>query len=407
MVRPRFEVADVVRAHGEEFLRRFPTTSAERRVLAHIAACRTSALGGHVDRCDACQRERVSYNSCRDRHCPKCQGTERARWIERRLQQILPVPYFHVVFTLPAELNPLVRRNKRLLFGMLFRVAASTLTTIAADERRLGAQLGFTVVLHSWGQQMLFHPHVHCVVTGGGLSTDGGAWITARERYLLPVRVLAKLFRGRFLDLLHRAWCAGDLRFGGSTAALAMAKAWASLKDKLYRKDWVVHAKPPFGGARHVFRYLGGYTHRVAISNHRIVEFRDGQVSFKWKDYADGGQRKTMTLDALEFLRRFLLHVLPRGFVRVRHYGLHASGHGQDRLERARELLAPGDRARSASAGGSSAKSWIDWLREWTGVDALRCSYCGAGRLTTIQVLPSPRWRSAPRVPARGPPCLC
>ena len=407
MVRPRFEVADVVRVHGEEYIRRFRTTAAERRVLAHIAACRTSALGGHVDRCDVCREERVSYNSCRDRHCPKCQGTARARWIERRLQQILPVPHFHVVFTLPAELNPLMLRNKRLLFGILFSAASSTLTTIAADERRLGAQLGFSVVLHSWGQRLLFHPHVHCVVTGGGLSKDGTRWVAAGERYLLPVQVLAKLFRGRFLAALHRAWSAGELRFGGSTAALAVPQAWAALKDRLYRQKWVVYAKRPFGGSHQVFRYLGRYTHRVAISNHRLVDFRDGQVSFTWKDYVAGGRQQTMTLDALQFLRRFLLHVLPRGFVRIRHYGLHATSNVQGRLERARELIDPGSRARTSDANATPAKSWMDWLREWTGEDVRKCSHCPAGRMTRVRLVPLPRWRSWAWTSVRAPPCAC
>jgi hypothetical protein len=340
--RPRFEVADVVREHADDYRRAHHPSAAQEAVLKHIAECRTVALGGHVEECDSCGHQRIAYNSCRDRHCPKCQNTARAEWITERLERLLPIPYFHVVFTIPDELNPLALRNKKAIFNILFTSASQTLQTIARDEKHLGAQVGFTMDLHTWGQNLLFHPHVHCVVTGGGLSSDGTHWIAGREKYLLPVKVLAKLFRGKFLAALDRAYQDGELDLAGSTAALADPEAWRRFKNGLYKKDWVVYAKPPFGGAKQVFNHLGRYTHRIAISNHRIVNFADGKVTFSWKDCADGCQKKLMTLDAVEFLRRFLLHVLPHGFVRIRHYGLCASSNVNTKLVAARRLLEPG-----------------------------------------------------------------
>ena len=404
-VRPRFEVADVVRAHGEEFGRTHFVTTAQAKVLRHITACRTAALGGHVDACDACGHERISYNSCRDRHCPKCQGTERARWLERRLEHLLPVPYFHVVFTLPEDLNALVLGNKSVLYKILFRAAAHTLQQIARDERHLGAELGFTVVLHTWGQNLLFHPHVHCVVTGGGLSTDGTRWVAGRGCFLLPVKVLGRLFRGKFLAALHRAWRMGELRFGGSTSGLDDASIWQLFKNRLYSKDWVVYAKRPFGGPEHVYRYLGRYTHRIAISNHRIVAFANGKVSFSLRDYADGGKRKVMTVDAMEFLRRFLLHVLPKGFVRIRHYGLNAACNVADKLQVARTLLEP----RCAPCAENEPtpcqdQPWAKSFHDQTGVDVMACPQCKTGRLIRREVVSPQQLYGTVWSAARSPP---
>jgi hypothetical protein len=391
--RPRFEVADVVRAHADDYRRAHPVSAAQGAVLTHIAQCRTAALGGHLEACDACGHQRVSYNSCRDRHCPKCQNTARAAWITQRLERLLPTPYFHIVFTLPDELNPLARRNPKTVFNLLFAAASQTLLAIARDDQHLGAQIGFTMVLHTWGQNLLFHPHVHCVVTGGGLSPDGTRWIAGREKYLLPVKVLGKLFRGKFLAALDQVHRDGDLALAGSTANLAHPGAWHQFKDGLYRKPWVVFAKPPFGGPEHVFHYLGRYTHRIAISNHRIVEIADGKVTFSWKDYADGGRRKRMTLDAGEFLRRFLLHVLPSGFVRIRHYGLCASSNVNTKLVTARGLLArspPPESPRPpalTSTATPAATPWWERFFAQTGIDVMACPSCMTGRMQRLRPL--------------------
>jgi hypothetical protein len=339
LLQPRLEVADVLRAHGDHYRARHPVSSEQATVLRRLAACRTAALGGHVDACDGCGFVRVSYNSCRDRHCPKCQASRQAEWLEQRLSRLLPVEYFHVVFTLPEQLQPLALKNRRLIYRLLFRAASETLLTIAADPRRLGAQIGFTAILHTWGQNLLFHPHLHCVVTGGGLSADGQRWVSTRPGYLLPVRALGRLFRGKFLAGLKTAYDRHELELSGSVAALAAPPAFGQLMGRLYRQNWVVYAKPPFGGAEQVYRYLSRYTHRVAISNGRLMALEADRVRFRYKDYADGCRSKQMSLAAEEFIRRFLLHVLPKGFVRIRHYGLLASRNVTPRLAVCRQLL--------------------------------------------------------------------
>lgn len=400
--RPRFEVADVVLAYGEDYRRAHAPSAAQRCVLRNIAACRTAALGGHVDTCGSgCGFTRISYNSCRDRHCPKCQGPRRAEWLAQRLERLLPVPYFHVVFTIPDTLNPLALRNKAVVYRILFDAAAATLLELTRDPKRLGADIGVTALLHTWGQNLLLHPHVHCVVTGGGLSTDGARWVPGRERYLLPVRVLGKLFRGKFLARLERAYRDGDLHLAGSTAELADPVAWVALRDRLYRKAWIVYAKPPFGGAEQVFRYLGRYTHRVAISNHRIVHVGDGKVTFTLKDYSDDARTRTMTLDAVEFLRRFLLHVLPKGFVRIRHYGLHASRNVNTKLAAARKHLGVPEPANNDAT--SEPTAWWERFLENTGIDVMACPCCG-GRLVR-HTYPQGAMPSLPTVVrARAPP---
>jgi hypothetical protein len=333
------EVADVLRVHGAEYALRRPISPEQAAVIRHLTSCRTAALGGHLDDCPGCGFNRVSYNSCRDRHCPKCQATKQAQWLETRLERLLPCPHFHAVFTMPEQLNPLALRNKRLIYDILFKAAADTLLRVASDPNRLGAQIGFTAVLHTWGQNLLFHPHLHCVVTGGGLSHNAERWVPTRQDYLFPVRVLSRLFRGKFLSELQKANAEGRLAFKGSTAHLAHPAQFAGLKRELYRQEWVVYAKPPFAGAEHVYRYLARYTHRVAISNSRLLHMRDGRVSFLYKDYSDDCRQKVMELDAQEFIRRFLLHVLPKCFVRIRHYGLLASRNVSTRLRSARRLL--------------------------------------------------------------------
>lgn len=337
--RPRLEVADILRTHGAEYRARHRVSPEQSCVMRHLAACRTAVLGGHRDACGQCGFTRISYNSCRDRHCPKCQSAHRAAWLDARLERLLPVEYFHVVFTLPEQLQPLALKNRRVVYDLLFRAASQTLLQLAADPKRLGAQIGFTAVLHTWGQNLRFHPHLHCVVTGGGLSPDGSQWITARQGYFLPVKVLSKLFRGKFLAGLKEAYHAGKLELTGSVAELTDPRRFRGLLDGLYRQAWVVYAKSPFGGAEQVYRYLGRYTHRVAISNGRLIALEAGQVRFRYKDYADGSTWKIMQLSAEEFLRRFLLHVLPKRFVRIRHYGLLAGRNVPTRLARCRELL--------------------------------------------------------------------
>jgi hypothetical protein len=338
--RPRYEVADVVRAYGAEFLRIHPASPVQRQVLRAIARCRTARLGGHVEGCDACGHKRIAYNSCRNRHCPKCQGAARAKWMAAERATLLPVDYFHVVFTLPHILNALMRVNPRELYALLFRVAAATLLTFARDPKHLGGEPAITMVLHTWGQNLTEHVHVHCVVSGGGLSADCSRWIaTRRHGFLFPVLALSKVFRGKYLAALARIRTRDQLRFAGQCAGLAEPEAWQSLLTTLHQTQWVVYAKPPFGGPERVLKYLSRYTHRVAISNRRLLFIGDGIARFVWKDYADHNVQKEMTLPATEFLRRFLLHVVPRGFMRIRHHGLLANRHRAQKLARCREFL--------------------------------------------------------------------
>jgi hypothetical protein len=321
--RPVLEVADILRAHGLAYCATHPVSPQQAAVMRHLVQCRTAALGGHVEACDQCGYRRVSYNSCRDRHCPKCQSAQREQWLQARLQRILPVQHFHVVFTLPEELHPLVLRNPAALYDLLFRAAASTLLRLGDDPCRLGAQVGFSAILHTWGQNLLFHPHLHCVVTAGGLADDAQRWVPARPNHLFPVNVMSRLFRGKFLAGLQQLYQAGRLGFHGSTAALADPSAFAALRDRLYRREWIVYAKPPFGSVEQVYRYLGRYSHRVAIANSRLLGMENDRVRFRYKDYRDGDRWKVMQVSAEEFTRRFLLHVLPKRFVRTRLFPQH------------------------------------------------------------------------------------
>jgi hypothetical protein len=373
---PRLEVADILRAHGDAYRARRPVSPEQATVVRRLSACRTAALGGHVDTCDACGTVQISYNSCRDRHCPKCQTTRQVEWVESRLKRLLPTPYFHVVFTLPEQLQPLGLKNRRVVYDLLFRAASQTLLELAVDPRRLGAQIGFTAVLHTWGQNLLFHPHLHCVVTGGGLSPDGQRWVTGRKDFFLPVRVLGQLFRGKFLAGLKAANQAGKLTLTGSVARLQDPRQFRRLLGTLYRQRWVVYAKPPFGGARQVYRYLGRYTHRVAISNRRLLALDEGRVTFRYKDYADGTRDKQMTLDAEEFIRRFLLHVLPKGFVRIRHYGLLAGRNVDTKLADCRRLLGAG--AEPTTDAAAAANEPITADGEAADGASLRCPHCHA-----------------------------
>jgi hypothetical protein len=324
MNRPPLEVADLIRRAGSRFIEhsREWITGQHLKVLAAIERCRTAALGGHLDECSRCGCRAISYNSCRNRHCPKCQANARDRWLEERRRELLPTPYVHLVFTLPHLLAPLALQNKKVVYGLLFRTSAETLREVARNPKRLGADIGFFSVLHTWNQKLEHHPHVHCVVPAGGLSPDHRRWIRPRYRFFLPVQVLGRVFRGKFAAALKRAFAEGKLGFHGHLKLLAQPKAFPSFLRQLFRQDWVVYCKPPFGGPEHVLHYLGRYTHRVAISNHRLVSLQKDQVTFRWRDSAHGNQQRLMTLSVNEFLRRFLLHVLPPGFVRIRHFGV-------------------------------------------------------------------------------------
>ncbi len=342
MTRPPFEVADLVRQHGDQFLEthRAWLTRQHRRVLRALVQCRTAALGGHRDRCDQCAQPAFSYNSCRDRHCPKCLTAARNAWVAARAQELLPVGYVHVVFTMPAVLARLALVNKRVVYDLLFRAAAATLLQVAANPTRLGAAIGGLMVLHTWGQRLQHHPHIHCVVPAGGLAPDDTRWIHVRPTFFLPVKVLRQVFRGKLVAGLRDAFHHGRLSFPGALQPLVTEAAFRAFLRSLHRQQWVVYAKPPFGSPAHVLHYLARYTHRVAISNHRLVARTDDTVSFRWKDYRHGSQVRTLTLDAQEFLRRFLLHVLPRRFVRIRYFGFLAPRCRTHQLTQCRQALA-------------------------------------------------------------------
>jgi hypothetical protein len=343
MARPALEVADIFRAFGPAWRRaNAGHISLDRlKVMSAIEHCRTAALGGHVAACENCDHTHIAYNSCRNRHCPKCQGAAATDWLAARQAELLPAPYFHVVFTVPAEIADIAYQNKAAVYAILFKAAAETLITIAADPRHLGARIGITAVLHTWGSALTHHPHLHCIVPGGGISLDGERWASCRPGFFLPVRVLSRLFRRLFLDKLRAAHQAGHLSFFGDLARLADSDAFAACLAPLRKIEWVVYAKPPFGGPEAVLAYLSRYTHRVAIANSRLVALDDNRVTFKWKDYRTKGSEryKTMTLGVGEFIRRFLIHVLPSGFHRIRHYGLFANGGRVRNIARARELL--------------------------------------------------------------------
>jgi hypothetical protein len=366
MKRPAVEVADVLHAQGQHFLDRHPWLSVQQRsVLRALTRCRTAALGGHVDHCGTCGHRVISYNSCRNRHCPKCQTQARERWLAARHGELLNVPYVHVVFTLPHALLALCHRNAAPIYTLLFQASATTLLEVAAHPRHLGAKIGFLSILHTWGQTLVRHPHVHCVVPAGGLAPDHRRWIRPKSAgFFLPIKVLSRVFRGKFVEALRRASTRGELDLAGATARLQDPTQWHAFVDSLFHTDWVVYAKPAFGGASAVLQYLGRYTHRVAISNHRLLAFDGERVTFRWKDYAHDGQWRSMTLTGMEFLRRFVQHVLPRGFVRIRQFGFLANTCRTARLALARTLLAQ-PASSHADAGASSTACWT-------------CPRCGA-----------------------------
>jgi hypothetical protein len=386
--RPKLEVADVFRRYGAAYRQRHAgsLSRGQRRVMSAIELCRTAALGGHLEQCDSCGHQRPAYDSCRNRHCPKCQSLARAQWLQDRQAELLPVEYFHVVFTLPEEIAALAYQNKEVIYGLLFRAAAETLRTIAADPKHLGAEIGFLAVLHTWGQNLHFHPHLHCVVPGGGIAPDGQHWIGCRPDFFLPVRVLSCLFRRLFLDCLQIAFDHGQLQFFSSLQRLRDPKAFAHYLVPLRKSEWVVYAKPPFGGPEQVLNYLGRYTHRVAISNHRLLDINHGKVSFRYKDYRHQARQKTMTLEADEFIRRFLLHVLPDGFQRLRHYGFLSHRYRSAKLALCRRLLGV---ASTDLAPRPDKLDFRDLYEKLTGKSLRECPVCHVGRMVAIAVLPA------------------
>jgi hypothetical protein len=382
----RAEVAAVLRQHAEEFLQQYPTSPEQRKVLRDLAACRTAALGGHVRRCDHCDHLEISYNSCRNRHCPKCQRHHNAEWLQAQAEHLLEVEYFHLVFTLPHELGQLALQNKKTVYGILFRAVSETLLTLARDPQHLGAQIGFLAILHTWGQTLHHHPHLHCVVPGGGISPDGSRWISPRPGFFLPVRVLSRLFQKKFLHYLREAYRQGTLGFYGKLLQLSQRDGWNRYLQRLETSDWVVYCKPPFGGPEQVLKYLARYTHRVAISNRRLLSIDPQKVVFRWKDYRHQQRPRTMTLQAEEFIRRFLLHVLPKGFMRIRHYGFLSNRNRQIKLHRCRQLLAT-----KASATNSSGltQSGCDHLDEPEPI----CPVCQKGHLRFVETFTTlPSW---------------
>jgi hypothetical protein len=392
MDRPKLEVGDIFRRYGEAYRDKHGASMspAQRRVMTAIALCRTAALGGHLEQCDDCGHERNCYNSCADRHCPKCQSLARAQWIEDRQSELLEVGYFHVVFTVPAEIAAMAYQNKEVLYGILFQATAETMRTIAADPRHLGAEIGFFAVLHSWGQALQHHPHLHCVVPGGGISPDGQRWLSCRPDYFLPVPVLSCLFRRLFLESLQKAFDAGKLQFFGTLEPLRDRRAFGEQWAKAKASKWVVYAKRPFAGPQQVLDYVGRYTHRVAISNHRLLDIENDQVRFEWKDYRTGGQVKTMSLSADEFIRRFLLHVLPNGFQRIRYYGFLGNRYRQQKLDQCRRLL--GMPMPDQPPAATVESDYRDRYEDLTGASLRQCPECLRGRMIPIALLPrSPR----------------
>jgi len=386
MDRPKIEVADIFRRYGEAYRNEHDgsLSTAQRRVMSAIELCRTAALGGHIEQCDSCGHERNAYNSCRNRHCTKCQCLARAEWIQDRQSELLDCEYFHVVFTVPEEIATIAYQNKEVVYGILFQAAAKTLRTIAADPKHLGAEIGFFAVLHTWGQNLLHHPHLHFVVAGGGLAPEGNHWISCRPGFFLPVRVLSRLFRRLFLKSLQKEFDSGKLKFFSSLEALQDRKSFLRYLAPARKAEWVVCAKPPFAGPQQVLDYVGRYTHRVALSNDRLLDMENGEVRFRWKDYRDNNRQKTMTPTADEFIRRFLLHVLPDGFQRIRYYGFLGNRYRKQKLARCRLLLGMPDNDTQDSEPSSDYR---DRYEKLTGSSLWECPICHQGRMHVIGTL--------------------
>jgi Putative transposase/Transposase zinc-binding domain len=389
------EVADVFRQYGPAYRESHRLPRNHLRVMRAIEVCRTSVLGGHKDQCEHCGHLEISYNSCRNRHCPKCQTLRKEKWIEARSEDLLPIEYFHVVFTIPSELNPLVSMNQTVMYDLLFRSVSETIEELAYDPKHLGARIGVIGILHTWGQNLMDHPHIHCIVTGGGLSPDGSHWVSCRKGFFIHVRVLSALFKGKFLGLLKKSFESGDLVFPGSISHLNEPRDFETFRKQFYHKKWVVYCKPPFDGPKGVLQYLGRYTHRIAISNNRILTIRDGTVSFLWRDYADDNRQKTMPLQAGEFIRRFLLHVLPTRYVRIRHFGLLANRRRKDNIASCREFLGTG---KTVTKEKARQETWQEQLHRICGIDVTSCPVCQKGRMFRVALLLPYRCNSPPEL---------
>jgi hypothetical protein len=388
----KVEVGDIFRLHGQQYRRSHPMPLHHLRAMRAIEVCRSAVLGGHRYEY-SCGHVDISYNSCRNRHCPKCQTLQKEKWIEARCEDILPIQYFHVVFTIPSELNPLVIMNQKVMYNILFRSVSETLLELCDNSRHLGARTGFIGILHTWGQNLMDHPHIHCVVPGGGLSPDRARWVSCRKGFFIPVRVMSSLFRGKFLDYLKDSFESGDLIFPGGISHLKDTRTFEVFRGQFYHKKWVVYCKPPFDGVEGVFQYLGRYTHRIAISNNRILKVQDGDVSFRWRDYADGDKQKTMTLKADEFIRRFLLHVLPPRYVRIRHFGLLANRSRKDNIALCRELLGI---CKTVTEEKEKPETWQDQLFRICGIDINTCPVCKKGTILRVDLLLPSRCNSPP-----------
>jgi hypothetical protein len=407
--RPQLEVADVFRAHGDAYRAAHAgsLSRVQKAVMKAIVECRTAALGGHVEECDnaECGHQRICYDSCRNRHCTKCQSIARAEWIEARQSELLAVPYFHIVFTLPEEISAIALQNKAVVYGLLFKATAETLCRIAADPEHLGAKIGFFAVLHTWGQTLTHHPHLHCVVPGGGLSPDKELWIASRPDFFLPVRVLSRYFRRRFLEMFRQAFEQKALKFFGALESLQERKKFLAYLKPVEEKEWVVYAKKPFAGPEQVLDYVGRYTHRVAISNNRLLSLEDGQVTFKWKDYRDDNTQKTMTLPAEEFIRRFLLHVLPSGFQRIRYYGWMANRYRAENLEKCRRLLemSPIPSPPDDPPASATSADYRDRCEALTGISLRECPVCHKGQMVVLKILAPLNRTHVPVIVRRAP----
>jgi hypothetical protein len=386
MGRSSLELADIFRRYGEAYRQRHGASPAQRRVMTAIELCRTAALGGHAEKCDHCGHQRIFYNSCRDRHCPKCQSLARAQWLDNRKSELLDTQYFHVVFTVPRRIAAIAYQNKEPVYNILFRTAAETLRTIAADPKHLGAEIGFFAVLHTWGQTLLHHPHLHFVIPAGGLSPDGTRWISCRSEFFLPVRVLARLFRRLFLQHLEKAFAAGVLQFFSALQPLRTRRAFMHYLAPVRRTEWALYAKRPFAGPEQVLHYVARYTHRVAISNDRLLRNDDNKIQFRWKDYRDNNRHKIMTLAANEFIRRFLIHVLPEGFQRIRYYGFLSNCCRKDKLARCRQLLKM-PLPPASQPDSHPQKDYRDRYEKLTGESLKTCPVCQNGHMIVTEVL--------------------
>ena len=374
------EIQDIFNQYGDKYRKNHKLPLHILKTMIDIEACRTAELGGHVDECDECGHVRVSYNSCRNRHCPKCQTLAKERWLEKRKEDLLPVGYFHVVFTIPQELNYITLTNQKEMYSILFNAVSETLLELSRDKKYLGAEIGFMSILHTWGQNLMNHPHIHCVVPSGGLTFDGTEWINSKNDFFIPVKVLSRKFRGKFLFYLKKAYYSNALKYSTEIEKLTEKHIFQSFICKLYKKEWVVYCKPPFGSSEHVLEYLGRYSHRVAISNHRIVNLENGYVTFKWRDYKDHNKEKFMTLTVDEFMRRFFMHVLPRKFVKIRHYGILSNRNRSTKLQKCKELT---DAVQSKSENSDVKLSAAELLLKLTGIDINICSCCGKGKMIT------------------------